>query len=65
MAATTFIIGLLLGGVKNFNAVLINGFFIVIIANIPQGKNALRREFKKTNFLLGLPITLSTQVFNL
>jgi hypothetical protein len=46
LALITFVTGLILSGVKNFNTVFINGFFIVIIANIPQG----------------LPVTLSAQV---
>lgn len=48
MASTIFVIGLVLGGLNSFNTILINGFFVVVIANIPQG----------------LPVTLSAQVFD-
>lgn len=38
MATVTFVIGLGINGFNNFISTLINGFLVVIIANVPQGK---------------------------
>ncbi|KAH7697271.1 CRE-CATP-3 protein, partial [Aphelenchoides avenae] len=46
MATVTFVIGLCINGFTNFVNTLINGFLVVIIANVPQG----------------LPVTLTAQL---
>ncbi|KAI6184277.1 Cation-ATPase-C domain-containing protein [Aphelenchoides bicaudatus] len=62
MAITTFIIGLLLSGISNFNAVLINGFLYCLYCEHSR-KVELNSTKKYLNLnYSGLPVTLSAQL---